>query len=96
MLITLIPFFPLQETVRNEAAHCLGVLCHFMSDENLADILQSTLLKVVGSKDWCTLQAQAKALRFVISNDYNRITQLGFQDCLLSSIVTYAKSDRVI
>jgi len=67
-----------------------------MSDESLADILQTTLLNVHGSKEWSTLQAQAKALSYVISNDYLRITQLGIQDKLLIGIVAYAKSDRVI
>lgn len=86
----------LQEPVRIEAAHCLGILCHYMSDESLTDILQTTLLKVHGSKEWSTLQAQAKALSFVILSDYLRITQLGFQEKLLIGIVAYAKSDRVI
>ena len=67
-----------------------------MSDESLADILQTTLLKVLGSKDWSTLQAQAKALSLVISNDHIRITQLGFQDRLVTGITAYTKSDRVI
>lgn len=67
-----------------------------MSDEGLTDILHTTLLKVTGSKDWSTLQAQAKALSFVISNDHLRITQLGLQDKLLTGIVLYAKSDRVM
>ena len=67
-----------------------------MSDESLANILQTTLLKVLGSKDWSTLQAQAKALSYVISNDHLRITQLGLQDKLINGIILYAKSDRVI
>lgn len=67
-----------------------------MSDEGLADILQTTLLKVLGSKEWSALQAQAKALCSVISNDHLRITQLGLQDKLLSGIIAYAQSDRVI
>lgn len=86
----------LQESVRIEAARCLGYLCHFISDESLANILQTTLLKVLGAKDWSTLQAQAKALSYVISNDHHRITQLGLQDKLLTGIVSYTKSDRVI
>ena len=67
-----------------------------MSDENLTDVLQTTLLKVLGSKDWSTLQAQAKALSFVISADHLRIIQLGLQDKLLTGIIAYAKSDRVM
>ena len=86
----------LQESVRMEAAHCLRNLSQFLSDENLADMLQATVLKVLGSKDWSTLQAQARALSFVISNDHLRIMQLGLQDKLLTGIIAYAKSDRVI
>ena len=84
-----------QEGNRIQAAHCTGVLCAHLSDDQLTFVLRGTLLCTEGESDWSVLQARATALSAAMETAFGRLQTTGTEEAAMKAAVRYASSDRV-
>ncbi len=82
-------------THRLEAASCLGLLSSFLPDDELEQLLTSSVLSLDNSADWAIMQARATALSATLEVATQRMLDLGLKKQVAEAVVALATSDRV-
>ena len=86
---------PPTHTHRLEAASCLGLLSSFLPDDELKQLLTSSVLSLDNSSDWAIMQARATALSATLEVATQRMLDMGLKRQVAEAVVALATSDRV-
>ncbi|KAK2840962.1 hypothetical protein Q7C36_012541 [Tachysurus vachellii] len=84
-----------EDATRMASAGCVGVLCAFLSDEDLRTVLEQHVIADVSGVDWMVRHGRSMALAIAIKSTPDRLCSPEYSSAVLDVILSSATSDRI-
>lgn len=84
-----------EDGVRVYAGSALGSLCDVLTDEELKDLLRSSLLDVNPTVDWTSCHGRAVALSYALFDTPSKLFNAVGEDEIVDTVVQHSSNDRV-
>uniref|UniRef100_A0A4W4EK25 TOG domain-containing protein n=1 Tax=Electrophorus electricus TaxID=8005 RepID=A0A4W4EK25_ELEEL len=84
-----------EDATRMASAGCVGVLCAFLSEEELKSVLQQHVLADVSGVDWMVRHGRSLALAIAVKSAPEQMASPEYSATVLEAILSSATADRI-
>ncbi|XP_076859564.1 stalled ribosome sensor GCN1 [Brachyhypopomus gauderio] len=84
-----------EDATRMASAGCVGVLCAFLSEEELKTVLQQHVLADVSGVDWMVRHGRSLALAIAVKSAPEQLAAPGYSSAVLEAILSSTTADRI-
>ncbi|KAL7828514.1 hypothetical protein SRHO_G00321480 [Serrasalmus rhombeus] len=84
-----------EDATRMASAGCVGVLCAFLSEEELKTVLQQHVLADVSGVDWMVRHGRSLALAIAVKSAPEKLCAPEYSSAVLEAVLSSATADRI-
>ncbi|KAG9269979.1 eIF-2-alpha kinase activator GCN1 [Astyanax mexicanus] len=84
-----------EDATRMASAGCVGVLCAFLSEEELKSVLQQHVLADISGVDWMVRHGRSLALALAVKSAPEKLCAPEYNSTVLEAILSSATADRI-